>query len=202
MGGVARGLVMCDGFAAIRSLIGGPRRHCRRPRPWRFSRLRRGGRGHTPAPRDAGRWCRRSARPGSPRPGGGGRRAAAQPLGRAVPRTGGTRWVAAAVARDPVGAAPAGRSRPGARRPLRSGFSGEQYALPTAVDSWPACAACPAPRSASWSMHRPAQPGRPDRARQTVPAGADQPGGITSTAYPGGRRQRRLPCTCYPGTCY
>jgi ATP-dependent Lhr-like helicase len=50
--GVARGLVMCDGFAAIRSLIG-LRRGPVEPRSWRFSRLRRGAAG---TPGVAGRW--------------------------------------------------------------------------------------------------------------------------------------------------
>jgi ATP-dependent helicase Lhr and Lhr-like helicase len=48
--GVARGLVMCDGFAAIRARV---RRGSVAPRPWRFSTLRRG------APKTsgvAGRW--------------------------------------------------------------------------------------------------------------------------------------------------
>jgi ATP-dependent Lhr-like helicase len=50
--GVARGLVMCDGFAAIRSLIKahpGPMA----PRPWRFSRLRRSAAATSGV---AGRW--------------------------------------------------------------------------------------------------------------------------------------------------
>ena len=50
--GVARGLVMCDGFAAIHSLIR-VRRTPSAGRPWRFSRLRRGN-AHTSAA--AGRW--------------------------------------------------------------------------------------------------------------------------------------------------
>jgi ATP-dependent Lhr-like helicase len=50
--GVARGLVMCDGFAAIRSLIK-VRRGPVATRPWRFSRLRRSG---ATAPGAAGRW--------------------------------------------------------------------------------------------------------------------------------------------------
>ena len=50
--GVARGLVTGDGFAAIRSLVE-DRRHRRPPNP-AVSRLRRGSRGPTTA---AGRWC-------------------------------------------------------------------------------------------------------------------------------------------------
>lgn len=51
--GVARGLVMCDGFAAIRSKVraAGPTRTA--PRPARMSRLRRGATSTTAA---AGRW--------------------------------------------------------------------------------------------------------------------------------------------------
>jgi ATP-dependent helicase Lhr and Lhr-like helicase len=52
--GVARGLVMCDGFAAIRSLISLKVRHGPvAARPWRFSRLRRGPAGASAV---AGRW--------------------------------------------------------------------------------------------------------------------------------------------------
>ena len=57
--GVARGLVMCDGFAAIRALIGvrrgvlGTRSGAATPRPWRFSHLRRSS---PPASAVAGRW--------------------------------------------------------------------------------------------------------------------------------------------------
>jgi ATP-dependent Lhr-like helicase len=50
--GVARGLLMCDGFAAIRSLIG-DRRGAAAAHSWRFSRLRRGGAATSAV---AGRW--------------------------------------------------------------------------------------------------------------------------------------------------
>jgi ATP-dependent Lhr-like helicase len=50
--GVARGLVMCDGFAAIRSLMTG-RRASSPPRHWAWSRLRRGVSASAGA---AGRW--------------------------------------------------------------------------------------------------------------------------------------------------
>jgi ATP-dependent Lhr-like helicase len=50
--GVARGLVMCDGFAAIRSLMQG-RRGPVPPRAWAWSRLRRGASASAGA---AGRW--------------------------------------------------------------------------------------------------------------------------------------------------
>jgi ATP-dependent helicase Lhr and Lhr-like helicase len=50
--GVARGLVMCDGFAAIRSLIR-VHRGSVAPGPWRFSRLRRSAAATSGA---AGRW--------------------------------------------------------------------------------------------------------------------------------------------------
>src|SRR5205823_4216433 len=49
--GVARGLIMCDGFAAIRSLIGTPSRAVM-ARPWRFSHLRR----RSVSSGAAGRW--------------------------------------------------------------------------------------------------------------------------------------------------
>jgi ATP-dependent Lhr-like helicase len=48
--GVARGLVMCDGFAAIRSRVHG------RSAPERSTRLSRLRRGHPPTPAAAGRW--------------------------------------------------------------------------------------------------------------------------------------------------
>ena len=52
--GVARGLVMCDGFAAIRSLMRMKVLHRSEPRrTWRFSALRRGA---TPIAGLAGRW--------------------------------------------------------------------------------------------------------------------------------------------------
>jgi ATP-dependent Lhr-like helicase len=50
--GVARGLIMCDGFAAIRSLIRAHRGSVA-PRPWRFSHLRRTGAAPSGV---AGRW--------------------------------------------------------------------------------------------------------------------------------------------------
>ena len=50
--GVARGLVMCDGFAAIRSLLKA-RRESAAVRAWRFSRLRRGAAATSGV---AGRW--------------------------------------------------------------------------------------------------------------------------------------------------
>jgi ATP-dependent helicase Lhr and Lhr-like helicase len=49
--GVARGLIMCDGFAAVRALLNG-RRAPVAPRAWRFSRLRR----TEPVAGAAGRW--------------------------------------------------------------------------------------------------------------------------------------------------
>lgn len=51
--GVARGLVMCDGFAAIRSKVRVGARVSSRPHSWRFSSLRRNGVTTSGA---AGRW--------------------------------------------------------------------------------------------------------------------------------------------------
>ena len=53
--GVARGLVMCDGFSAIRSLIKIHRGPVA-PRPWRFTRLSRLTRGGAAPSAAAGRW--------------------------------------------------------------------------------------------------------------------------------------------------
>ena len=122
--GVARGLVMSDGFGAIRARViaaratvapraAGSRASARRRARHRRRRAlvagahRRGGRTERP----------RGGRPRRARRSGG--RAAAAPVGRAVPRPGGARLVPVPVARPAVGAAPARRPRPGARRPLR-----------------------------------------------------------------------------------
>jgi ATP-dependent Lhr-like helicase len=131
--GVARGFVMCDGFAAIRALIR-VRRGPVAPRPWRFSRLRR-----SPAAASAvaGRWSLvPEAEAGMDR----------HDLAEAVAEQLLTRW--GVVFRDLA-------VRDGARLPWRelqwalrrledrgiirggrfvSGFSGEQYAVPAAVE--------------------------------------------------------------------
>jgi ATP-dependent Lhr-like helicase len=133
--GVARGLVMCDGFAAIRSLVySRGRRGALAPRPWRLSRLRRAAPAASGA---AGRWSLvPAAEPDMDR----------HDLAEAVAEQLLNRW--GVLFRDLA-------VRDGLRLPWReiqwalrrledrglvrggrfvSGFSGEQYALPAAVD--------------------------------------------------------------------
>ena len=134
--GVARGLVMCDGFAAIRARVGPPRAPSR---PSRFSRMAR-----VPAPRvsSAGRWSAVPADPGGP----GDADVDADELAEAVAEQLLNRW--GVVFRDLA-------LRDSLRLPWRdlqralrrledrglvrggrfvAGFSGEQYALPAAVE--------------------------------------------------------------------
>jgi ATP-dependent Lhr-like helicase len=131
--GVARGLVMCDGFAAIRALIR-VRHSTAAHRPWRFSQLRRRAVGTAAA---AGRW---SLVP-PPEPD-----LDRHDLAEAVAEQLLNRW--GVLFRDLA-------VRDGVRLPWReiqwalrrledrglvrggrfvSGFSGEQYALPTAIE--------------------------------------------------------------------
>ncbi len=118
--GVARGLVMSDGFGAIRARV----THGKRTSEIRrFSRLARGAR---PVAAAAGRWSlvpaadpatiagRRPRRAGR-----GGGRAAPSPVGRRVPRPRRPRLAPVPVARSAVGAAPPRGPRPGARRSFR-----------------------------------------------------------------------------------
>jgi ATP-dependent Lhr-like helicase len=131
--GVARGLVMCDGFAAIRSLINvryGPQT----PRPWRFSSLRRNASATAGV---AGRWSLVPAAEGD---------LDRHDLAEAVAEQLLNRW--GVLFRDLA-------VHDGLRLPWReiqwalrrledrglvrggrfvAGFSGEQYALPTAVE--------------------------------------------------------------------
>jgi hypothetical protein len=119
---VAHGLVTCDSFAGLRTLV--------MPADKR-NKLRRKGRGARPdrrrgplvadaaaaaAWRRAGRAGRSARRAHRPR--------AAAPLRRGVPQAARTRGRAAAVARAVLRAAPAGGARRSARRPLRQRLLG------------------------------------------------------------------------------
>ena len=132
--GVSRGLLTADGFGAIRSRVEWQRsqpRHRLAPLVPPAARSRSPGAA-------AGRWSlvpthRRRHRPR--RAGRGRGRAAAAPLGRRVPRPRGPRLDPHPVARGPVGVAPPRRPRPRRAAAASSpAFSGEQYALPQAIE--------------------------------------------------------------------
>ncbi len=176
--GVTRGLIMCDGFGAIRARVASGRA---RPPARRLSRLGRAAPAN-PGSAAAGRWALVPApdwRHRPRRPGRSRRRAAAPPLGRGVPRPGRPRLAPPALAGAAVGPAPAGGSGPGPGRPVRDRL--QRRAVRPARSgraAGPRPQGAPQRRAGGRQRHRPAQPGRPDRARRCGPGGADQPGGV------------------------
>jgi ATP-dependent Lhr-like helicase len=133
--GVARGLVMCDGFAAIRSLMK-VRAGTAAPRPWRLSRLRRGASATLGA---AGRW---SLVPDADTEADMDRHDLAEAVAEQLLARWGVLFRTLAVhdgLRLPWREVQWALRRLEDRGLVRggrfvTGFSGEQYALPTAVD--------------------------------------------------------------------
>ncbi len=172
--GVARGLVMCDGFEAIRARMAPDEVPARRARRFGYGARPAGG---TAA--SAGRWCLVPApgrgRSGRPRSGRDGGRAAAAPVGGALPGPGRPRRPEAAVAGDPVGPAPPGGPGPGPGGPLRDRV--QRGAVRPARGGRPAG---PGPPPAppigpgDGQCGRSDEPGRPGRTRAYRGRGPDQ----------------------------
>ena len=153
--GVARGLVTADGFGALRALLAPARAAAARARPRR--RGLRGGAARRPRAAK-GRWALVAAPPPSEREPRrarrGGRRAAARALGRGLPRPARARERCAVPWREILWALRRLEAR-GVVRGGRfvTGFVGEQYALPEAVER---CARCAAARATARSCASPA----------------------------------------------
>ena len=177
--GMARGLLVSDGFEPVRAVASG-RRHAPAATP-RRARLRSGG----PAPHGDRRAvvarARRGDRHRSGRAGRGAGRPAPRAVGRRVLRPRGRRAPGRALARPPVGAAPHGGPRARRRRPVRAGLHRRAVRAPAGgrgpaghpqgrADRPHACA-CPAPtRSTSRAWCSPANGSPP-----APPSGSTSP---------------------------
>ena len=118
--GMARGLLVSDGFEPVRAVASG-RRHAP-PTASRRARLRSAGPASHRDRRPVVARARRRHRHRSGRAGRGAGRPAPRTLGRGVLRPRGRRAPGRALARPPVGAAPHGGSRARRRRPVRAGL--------------------------------------------------------------------------------
>ena len=146
--GMARGLLVSDGFEPVRAVASG-RRHAP-PTASRRARLRSGGglrpteTAGTVVPR-----ARRRDRHRSGRAGRGAGRPAPRTVGRRVLRPRGRRAPGRALARPPVGAAPHGGPRPRRRRPVRAGLHRRAVRAPAGG------------RGPAGHPHGPSRPGAP-----------------------------------------